>query len=149
MKKIICIVLALSISISAFLLPATAASPSPSDDVVTPYYSHTSSVSVDLNISDGGLATIGPQCVAYSGTTSITATTYIELQINPQSWVRIDNGQENDQWVDTVSARFLSKTYEYQLSAPGTYRAVTIFAVTRGTTERIAITSNAVSYYPY
>ena len=143
MKKTVCILLVLVICFSTIGLPTLAAQP----ETVAPLYEHTSLVLTTMNMSNGGKANINIQCYAETGTTSIRAETHLELKVG-QSWVTIDNGQPNDQWTASTTDAFLVRTYEYQLVARGTYRAVTIFTVTKGTSEGIAVFSNEVTYTP-
>lgn len=143
MKKTVCIFLVLSICFSAIGIPTLAAQP----ETVTPLYENTLLVRTTMNMDSAGKANINIQCYGKSGTTSIRAETHLELKVG-QSWVTIDNGQPNDQWTASTTDAFLIRTYEYQLVARGTYRAVTIFTVTKGTSEGIAVFSNEVTYTP-
>lgn len=143
MKKTVCILLVLSICFSAIGIPTLAAQP----ETVTPLYDNTSLVKAIMSLNSNGKSSIKIQCYGKSGTTSIRAETHLELKVG-QSWVTIDNGQPNYQWTDSTTEAFFVKTYEYQLVARGTYRAVTIFTVTRGTSEGIAVFSNEVTYNP-
>ena len=143
MKKTVCILLVLSICFSAIGIPTLAAQP----ETVTPLYDNTSLVKAIMSLNSNGKSSIKIQCYGKSGTTSIRAETHLELKVG-QSWGTIDNGQPNYQWTASTTDAFLVRTYEYQLVARGTYRAVTIFTVTKGTSEGIAVFSNEVTYTP-
>lgn len=111
---------------------------------ISPYYTNVSSASVGVEIDESGLITVKPQCVGVSGTTSIAATTYLEIKTGTL-WTRISNGQPDSQWVGSTALRVFSQTYEFQLQASGTYRATTVFVVIRnGNSETIIVHSDEI-----
>jgi hypothetical protein len=65
--------------------------------------------------------------VAYSGYTNITtgATITVELQKKFLGlfWTTVDIGMPDNMWVENVSDSNFYKSYSYQLSKKGTYRA--------------------------
>ena len=54
-------------------------------------------------------------------TTKVVITTYIEKKTLGLFWSRVENGQPNNQWVDT--------SYTFQLSSTGTYRVTVTYKV--------------------
>lgn len=146
MKKIICLLLASAIFFS--VMEASAAAAEMNAETIAPRYANASSAQTTVSIVNSNTLSITAICYGYSGTTSITARTHLELKVG-QSWVTINNGQPNYEWTGSSSIPRFFQTYEYELQAQGTYRAVTIFTVTKGTSEGIAVFSNEISYYPY
>ena len=70
---------------------------------------------------------------SYDGIPGVTTrgelTTYIEKRILGIFWKKVNNGQPNNQWVDTIYNYRYSGTHSYQLSSTGTYRATVIYKV--------------------
>lgn len=113
-----------------------------------PYYANAQSASVTAELDSEGILTVRPYCFALFGTTIIESTTYLEFQTG-WTWTRISNGQPNNQWEDSTTALIFSETYTYNLQMSGTFRATTIFDVTRnGKTETITVHSEEFSYSP-
>ena len=63
---------------------------------------------------------------SYSVINSVTSkaviTTYVEKKVLGIFWSRVDIGQTNDEWVDTVYNYKYSGSHSIQLSSTGTYR---------------------------
>lgn len=113
-----------------------------------PYYTNAQTARVTAQIDDNGNLSIKPYCYALYGTTMIEATTYLEFQTG-WTWVRIANGQPDNQWESSATSLYFSETYKYQIQMSGTFRATTIFDVTRnGNTETITVHSEEFSYSP-
>ena len=147
MKKIICLLLVFAV-LSSVLVVSALAAPIPVANSISPRYLNVSKASIAIAVANSNTLSILPTCTGYLGTTSITARTHLELKVG-QSWVTIANGQPNNEWTGSTNSCHFSEAYEYELQAPGTYRAVTIFTVTKGTSEGIAVFSNEISYFPY
>ena len=146
MKKTICLLLVFAIISSTIGIPAMAAEITTAD--IAPRYTNASSAQTTITIINSDTLSITATCYGKSGTTSITARTHLELKVG-SSWVTIANGQPNSEWTNSTSSPLFIQTYEYELQAPGTYRAATIFTVTKGSSEGIAVFSNEISYFPY
>lgn len=86
------------------------------------------SCSITLSISSSGLATMR---VMASGKENyiekITANVYLQKQ-SGSTWVRVQSVPV--QWTASTSTASLDKTFTYQLTSKGTYRAVATFSFT-------------------
>ncbi len=84
----------------------------------------------NASIASNGTMTIYE---SYDGIPGVTTrgelTTYIEKRILGIFWKKVNNGQPNNQWVDTIYNYRYSGTHSYQLSSTGTYRATVIYKV--------------------
>lgn len=112
---------------------------------IMPFYNNAKSADVKLSVSSSGKATIKIICSGKEGVTSkITAVTYLQRKVG-LIWVKVDNGLENKEWVDTVYTIDMNKTYTLQLEKTGTYRVKTEFTVkgTGGTSDVINLTATA------
>lgn len=132
MKKFAALILVVTI-VASLCIPVSAAEFS-----INPYYINTNQARVVLTIGDSGLAEITVLCTANSNATKIQTTTYLERQIG-STWVRVNNGQTNNQWTASTTARYLAKDYSCQLSITGTYRAVAVFTVSGSETETFTL----------
>jgi hypothetical protein len=137
MRKAASLILALALCISAFVIPVSAKD---EVDIISPRYTNAHNPDVNLTIDSNGLATVKSSCQGVSGTTSIRGITYLQRKVG-DSWIRVDIPGALDQWESSVSGRIYSVTKTHQLTIPGTYRAVTIFTVTAGSTETVTVTS--------
>ncbi len=112
-----------------FSISAVAAAP----EEVMPLYNNTVSATSNMSINSNGKMTISYIFTGYpSTTTKAVITTYIEKKTLLFFWSRVDNGQTDKQWVDTITDYRYAGAREYQLSSSGTYR-VTITYVIYGT----------------
>lgn len=119
-KRMFVAILVLCLSIVP-LCPVSAAVAS--ENEIMPCYNNTNSASATMSISDSGKMTINYRYTGYSGvTTKAVITTYIEKRTLGLFWTRVDNGQTDKQWVDTVNDYRYSGSRTYQLSSTGTYR---------------------------
>lgn len=132
MKKFAALILVVTI-LASLCIPVSAAEFSSN-----PYYINTNQARVVLTIGDSGLAEITVLCTANSNATKIQTTTYLERKIG-STWVRVNNGQTNNQWTASTTAKYLVKDYSYQLSITGTYRAVAVFTVSGAETETFTL----------
>lgn len=137
MKKLAALILVVTI-IATMIIPASAA-----EITASPYYINTNQAMVVLTISDSGLAEITVLCTANSNATKIQTTTYLERKVG-SSWVRVSNGQVNNQWTASTTARYLVKDYSCQLSTTGTYRAVAVFTVSGTQSETFTLYSEDI-----
>lgn len=136
MRKIVAFLLATTLLLSMCI------SVSAAESTLQPRYINTNQAKVVMGISDSGLAEITVTCLGNSNATSIQITTYIERQVGTR-WVRVSNGQTNNQWSATASANYLIRTYTHQLSTTGTYRAVATFTVSGSQSETFTLYSQA------
>lgn len=104
MKKITALILVVTLMVS-MCIPVSAA-----ENSIQPYYINTNQASVVMAISDSGEADISVFCSGNSRVTKIQVTTYIEKQVG-SSWVRVSNGQTNNQWSATAYTTYLVKDY--------------------------------------
>lgn len=110
---------------SMFSVTAYAAGPE-----ITPRFNNTTSTSTGFNISSTGYATVSIGLYGINGTTTgATIKTYIEKKMLGLFWVKVSNGQSNNEWVDVVSGTNFSKTHSVQLSGSGEYRAVVTYTI--------------------
>lgn len=136
-KRIFTIVLSLCLSIvSLCSVTVSAATP----DEVMPLYNNTSYASAGMSINSNGRMEI---TYDFSGlnakTTKVVITTYIEKRTLGLFWSRVDNGQPDEQWVDTIYSIEHTKVRHFQLSSKGTYRVKILFKVygSGGTADEI------------
>lgn len=107
---------------------------------VMPLFNNVLSVSNPVTISDSGILTVDNQYYGFEGTTTkAVITTYIEKKTLGLLWTRVDIGQTDNKWVDTVYGYENSVSHSFQLESTGTYRVVTTFVIygTGGTADEI------------
>lgn len=107
---------------------------------VMPKFNNVLSVSNPVTISDSGILTVDNQYYGFEGTTTkAVITTYIEKKTLGLLWTRVDIGQTDNKWVDTVYGYENSVSHSFQLESTGTYRVVTTFVIygTGGTADEI------------
>lgn len=108
----------------AFILIITTGTFMVNAQEISPRYNNVESAISYANISSSGLMTITNK---YSANSTILSqaviTTYIERKTLGLFWSRVDIGQTNDEWVDTLYTNVYSGTHSYQLTKTGTYRA--------------------------
>lgn len=122
----------------ACILPDTVTPASASE--LMPLFNNVSSVLNPVTISDSGKLTVTNQYYGYDGTTTkAVITTYVEKKTLGFFWTRIDIGQTDNQWVDTLYGYKNSVAHSLQLESTGTYRVVSIFVIygTGGTSDEI------------
>lgn len=105
-----------------------------------PLFNNVASVSNPVTISDSGILTVDNQYYGFEGTTTkAVITTYIEKKTLGLLWTRVDIGQTDNKWVDTVYGYENSVSHSFQLESTGTYRVVTTFVIygTGGTADEI------------
>lgn len=120
MKKSIKKLTALLLTLCLLTVPA-AVTASASD--ITPYYNNVTSTKTNMTINSSGQMTINYQYVGTSGkTTKAVITTYIEKKVLGLFWQRVNNGQPDNQWVDTINDYKYTGYRKVQLNSSGTYR---------------------------
>lgn len=97
---------------------------------IMPMFNNTGNASVVVSINDSGKMTITYQYVGFSGiTTHAVVTSYIEKRTLGVFWTRVENGQTDNQWVDTLNGYSATGTRTCNLSQTGTYRVTAIYKV--------------------
>lgn len=91
---------------------------------ISPRYNNVESVSSSAVVSSSGLMTVTNNYSANSSIlTKVVITTYIEKRTLGLFWSRVDIGQNNDEWVDTIYSDSYFGSHSHQLTKTGTYRA--------------------------
>lgn len=130
---VVTVMLCLLLVAQIFVQPVAAAT-------IIPLYNNVLSVTNPVSISDSGILTVNNQYSGFDGTTTkAVITTYIEKKTLGLFWTRINIGQTDNQWVDTLYGYKNSVVHSFQLESTGTYRVVTIFVIygTDGTADEI------------
>lgn len=97
---------------------------------IMPLYNNVSSVSSTMSISSSGKMEILYQYAGFpSTTTKAVITTYIEKRTLGIFWKRVDIGETDDQWVDTINDYRYNGVRTYQLSDSGTYRVTITYKI--------------------
>ena len=97
-------------------------------DTVQPNHNNATNARATVQLSSSGTVTINLIGSLKSSATSVSIVTYIEQKIDNE-WVRIDNGQPQYQWVDTVTSRSFNITHSWRLPERGEYRVDVTFRV--------------------
>lgn len=114
-KKIITLFLLLTVSMTLFIQPANADGPTKSK-----YYS---SVTTTAKVISGVLYIHNDYTVpSGTGFTNAKIQTYVERRTLGLFWVKVNNGQPNNTWVDTSTSLSYGKNYSLTLTQTGTYR---------------------------
>lgn len=121
MKKTVKKLSALLLTVCLLVVPTLSVPASAAE--ITPYYNNVTMASINMNIDNKGVMTI---VYDYVGNPSITEkaviTTYIEKKTLGLFWTRVDIGEPDDQWVDTINNYHYNAYRKVQLSSGGTYR---------------------------
>ena len=133
MKKLTSIVLVLVLMVAA-AVPAFAAVP----ETVAPLYINTSMAGIGLAFSDDGVASVAIRCTGKSSATGIDAEVYLERKVG-SAWIRVtlDNGANS--WTESVTTRYLIKSYTQAVNIRGEYRATVVYTI-HGTTQDETLT---------
>lgn len=125
-KKIISLIIVSTFILLAFSAPLVVAQAS----TIKPYYNNVVTVSSTATISSSGVMTIDNM---YSGFQSVTTkaviTTYIEKKTLGLFWRRVDIGQTDNEWVDTIYNYKYSGSHSHQLESTGTYRVTVKYVI--------------------
>lgn len=97
---------------------------------IMPMFNNTAAATLTVGINDSGKMTIDYEYIGFSGvTTHAVVTSYIEKRTLGVFWTRVENGQTNNQWVDTLNGYSATGTRTCNLSQTGTYRVTAIYKV--------------------
>lgn len=97
---------------------------------ITPRYNNVSSVASYAEISSSGVITITNKFSASASVFSrAVITTYVERKTLGLFWTRVDIGQTDDEWVDTIYNNVYSGTHSHQLEKTGTYRVTVEYVI--------------------
>ena len=111
-------------------------------------YNNTYSTATSAGVASDGTMTI---YMAYDGIQGVTyrgeITTYIEKKFLGLFWTRVNIGQPNNQWADTVYNYRYSGTHSHQLTSSGTYRATVTYKIYGTGGDPDEITSHATVTY--
>lgn len=131
MKKHIKRILAITLMLCICGMPVFLVSAAPnSENEVMPCFNNAATVSTNMSINSSGKMTITYNVAGYSSlTTKIVITTYIEKRTLGLFWTRVDNGQTDDQWVDTIKDYKYNGVRYYNLSSSGTYRVTVKYKI--------------------
>lgn len=126
LKKFISLILANVFLLLTAVVPANAAV----QNEIAPCYNNVVSVSSMASVSNTGLLKVTN---SYNGNSSVTTkaviTTYIEKKILGIFWSRVDIGQTDDEWVDTIYNYKYSGSHSVQLPSTGTYRVTVEYVI--------------------
>lgn len=90
---------------------------------ISPRYNNVDYASSNADVSSSGTLTITNKFSASNSVFSrAVITTYIERKTLGLFWSRVDIGQNNDEWVDTVYNNVYTGSHSHQLTKSGTYR---------------------------
>ena len=97
---------------------------------IIPMFNNTAAANVTMGINSNGKMTITYNYTGFSGiTTHAVVTSYIEKRTLGVFWTRVENGQTDNQWVDTLNGHSATGTRTCNLSQTGTYRVTAIYKV--------------------
>ena len=114
-KNELALFLSFVLFVFSFIVPVKAVGPEKSL-----YYNNATMVA---SISSGTLSITDSYRVASGkGFTGANIHTFVERKVLGIFWVKVNNGQANNTWIDTSSALLYSKTYSLVLPQTGTYR---------------------------
>ena len=126
-KRLLTIALMFCLTVTP-MFSASAAS-AQSNEIV-PFYNNTRVVRTYCSVDDNGELAISYNVDGISGvTTKIIITTYIEKKILGLFWTRVDNGQANDQWVNTYHTSKYNGERYFDLPSTGTFRVNVTYVV--------------------
>lgn len=99
-------------------------------DEIAPYYNNVITANSTATISSSGVMTVENIYTGFqSVTTKAVITTYIEKKVLGLFWSRVDIGQTDDEWVDTIYSYEYSGSHSVQLEKTGTYRVTVEFVI--------------------
>ena len=126
LKKLVSLILANVLLLLIVFVPAKAAV----QDEIAPCYNNVVSVSSVASVSSSGVLKVTN---SYNGDSSVTSkaviTTYIEKKTLGIFWSRVDIGQTDDEWVDTIYNYKYSGSHSIQLPSTGTYRVTVEYVI--------------------
>lgn len=99
-------------------------------DEAVPFYNNVNTSNSSASISNSGVLTV---VNSYSGSSSVTTkaiiTTYVEKKVLGLFWSRVDIGQTNNEWVDTIYNYTYTGSHSVQLSSTGKYRVTVEYVI--------------------
>lgn len=123
LKRILCFVVMCTVLISTVSFIAYA-------EEIIPRYNNVSYAESNVTISSSGKMNITN---SFSGSASVFSraviTTYVERKTLGLFWTRVDIGQTDDEWVDTIYTNVYSGTHSHQLEKAGTYRVTVEYVI--------------------
>ena len=126
LKNLLSLILANVLLLLIVFVPAKAAV----QDEIAPCYNNVVSASSVASVSSTGVLKVTN---SYNGDSSVTSkaviTTYIEKRTLGIFWSRVDIGQTNDEWVDTIYNYKYSGSHSVQLPSTGTYRVTVEYVI--------------------
>ena len=126
LKKSISLILANVLLLLTAIIPANAAV----QDEIAPCYNNVVTANSTVAISSSGVATITNMYNGFQNvTTKAVITTYIEKKTLGIFWSKVDIGQPDDEWVDTIYNYKYSGSHSVQLPSTGTYRVTVEYVI--------------------
>ena len=126
LKNLLSLILANVLLLLIVFVPAKAAA----QHEIAPCYNNVVSVSSIASVSSTGVLKVTN---SYNGDSTVTSkaviTTYIEKRTLGIFWSRVDIGQTNDEWVDTIYNYKYSGSHSVQLPSTGTYRVTVEYVI--------------------
>lgn len=123
LKRIMSVFMASVLLVSVFSVVAKA-------NEAVPFYNNVNSTNSSASISSSGVLTITNRYVGSSSvTTKAIITTYVEKKVLGLFWSRVDIGQTNDEWVDTIYNYTYTGSHSVQLSSTGSYRVTVEYVI--------------------
>lgn len=138
MRRIACFMLSLLI-ITGVPVSACAAQASGGIETQSLY---TARPTVNISISEAGIATFYLTCRGKSDVTKIKAKTCIEKKSGTR-WVKVNIGTADNYIYHSVNSSKMMTSFTKQLTGSGSYRCTTTFTLYAKTTETITITNYA------
>lgn len=127
MRKIISILLTVFLLAAPLSLFANAAQ---TTDEIAPKYNNVISTRTTATVSPDGILNATVKFTGINGiTTRAIITTYVERRILGIFWSRVDIGNTNDEWIDTVYNYKYEKNHSTQLDNTGTYRVTATYQI--------------------
>ena len=126
LKKLVSLILANVLLLLIVFVPAKAAV----QEEIAPCYNNVLTASSTATISSSGVITvINTYTGSQSETTKAVITTYIVKKTLGIFWSRVDIGQTDDEWVDTIYNYKYSGSHSIQLPSTGTYRVTVEYVI--------------------
>ncbi|MBQ2900332.1 MAG: hypothetical protein IJE49_12725 [Agathobacter sp.] len=120
----------LSLAVLICILMVTFSSAKTYANEITPRYNNVLSASLTTSVNDNGTLIINYN---YNGfpdiTTKAVITTYVEKKTLLFFWTRVDIGQPNNEWIQTINDYEYSDDRIYSLPSTGTYRTTVIYKI--------------------
>lgn len=126
LRNLVSLVLSNVLLLLIVFIPANAAV----KEEVSPCYNNVVSTDTFVTISSSGII---KTTNSYTGNRTVTTkaviTTYIEKKVLGLFWSRVDIGQTNDEWVDTIYNYEYTGSHSHQLSSTGTYKVTVEYVI--------------------